>query len=82
MTGARHKKLEPGDVVVLTELPPGLLDDLPLEDQRAISEAVGKPIVFNEYTENGTLELQFTSGDGHIHFIWVEPKFIRVVTQS
>jgi hypothetical protein len=82
MTDAQHKKLEPGDIVVLTELPPGLLDDLPLEDQRAISETVGKPIVFNEYDEHGRLELQFTSGDGHIHFIWVEPKFIKLVTRS
>jgi len=36
---------EAGDTVVLTELPPGLLDGLPLEDQRAISAIVGKPVL-------------------------------------
>lgn len=30
-------------MVVLLGLPPGLLDDLPLEEQSATSEMVGKP---------------------------------------
>jgi hypothetical protein len=38
---------KPGDTVVLIEIPPGLLDGLPTEDQEAICDAVGKPIRLN-----------------------------------
>ncbi len=34
----------PGEHVLLIALPPGLLDGLPAEDQRAISAIVGKPV--------------------------------------
>jgi hypothetical protein len=74
---ARDKKPKPGDMVVLTEVPPGFLDDLPIEDQQAISEVVGKPIRLNDYDEDGRAELEFTDRDGNGHFIWVSPKFIR-----
>jgi hypothetical protein len=69
---------KPGDKVVLTKVPPGLLDDLPLDDQRAISEIVGKPILLNEYDEDGRAELEFRAEDGTTHSIWVKPDFIRV----
>jgi hypothetical protein len=77
MASNLDKKPKPGDAVVLTEVPPGLLDDLPRADQQAISEAVGKPIALNEYDDNGRAELQFTDNRGVIHFIYVEPDFIR-----
>jgi hypothetical protein len=44
------KQPKPGDMVLLVGLPPGFLDDLPLEEQAAISEMVGKPIKFIETT--------------------------------
>jgi hypothetical protein len=69
-------KAEPGDSVVLTELPPGLLDGLPAEDQRAISNAVGK-LVQIEYDDDGRAELEFTDADGVIRFIYVNPNFIE-----
>jgi hypothetical protein len=65
--------------VTLTEVPSGLLDNLPMEDRRAISEVVGKPIVLNEYDEDGRAELQFKDNQGVIHFIYVSPDFIRAV---
>jgi len=64
-------------MVVLTELPPGLIRGLPRSDQRAIKAIVGKPVLFTEYDEWGRVELEFRDQRGGIHFIYVEPKFIR-----
>jgi len=72
--GGRPK---PGDKVVLTALPSGLLDGLPPQDQRAIGRVVRKAVLLNEYDEHGRAELQFTAADGRIHFIWVRPEFIK-----
>jgi AraC-like DNA-binding protein len=60
---AAQKKLSPGLKVVLKTLPPGFIDDFPAEDQRAISEAVGKPIILNGYEDDGRAELEFTDGE-------------------
>ena len=54
-----------------------MLDDLPPEDQQAITNVVGKPILLNEYDDTGTAELEFKDRDGQIHFIFVAPEFIR-----
>jgi hypothetical protein len=48
VTDRQDKKLQPGEEVVLTQMPPGLLDGLPFEDQQAISEVVGQPVLLNE----------------------------------
>jgi hypothetical protein len=61
-----------GSTVVLVRVPPGLLDDLPLEDQRAINEVVGKPIRLNDYDDVGRAELEFKDRNGVIHFIYVD----------
>ena len=61
----------PGKEVVLTRLPAGFLDDLPLEDQQAISAMVGKKVVLNEYDDAGRAECEFVDHAGTIHFIWV-----------
>lgn len=71
------RKLKPGQKVVLKALPPGLTDGLPEEDQQAISAIVGKPIDLNKYERDGRAELEFTDKEGHIHFIYVEAKFIK-----
>jgi hypothetical protein len=75
---------KPGEKVVLKSLPPGLLDGLPEEDQRAISAIVGKPVLLLEYDEDGRAELHFDDPfDGirgtwnHTHSIWVAPEFIE-----
>jgi hypothetical protein len=41
-------KPKPGELVILTEIPRGMLDDLPPEDQQAITDVVGKSILFNK----------------------------------
>jgi bifunctional UDP-N-acetylglucosamine pyrophosphorylase/glucosamine-1-phosphate N-acetyltransferase len=73
---ALQRKPRPGQKVILTALPPGFIDDLPLEDQRAISEVVGKPITLNRYEEDGRAELEFTDKEDVIHSLYVDPKFI------
>jgi hypothetical protein len=72
-----YRKPMPGDFVVLEEMPPGLLDSLPKEDQQAICEIVGKPIRLNKYDDDGRPELEFTDQHGVIHFIYVRPEFLR-----
>ena len=73
---------KPGEMAVLTELPPGFLNDLPTEDERAISEVVGKPILLNEYDEDGRAELEFTDQHGVIHCIYVRAEFLRSAGQN
>jgi hypothetical protein len=77
---AEAKKPNAGDVVVLVRLPPGLLNDLPQEDQTAIASSVGKPVLLVGYDEDGRAELTFAEAArrGHHHTIWVEPSFIRL----
>jgi hypothetical protein len=83
MSADDPNKPEPGETVVLTTVPPGLLDGLPQEDQRAIVAIVGKPVLLVGYDEDGTAELEFddpfdpqTDRHRHFHKIWVAPKFI------
>jgi hypothetical protein len=75
----QERRPKPGQKVILKALPPGFLDDLPDEDQRAISAMVGKPIMLNKYDRDGRAELEFA--DPHIensfHTMWVDPKFIK-----
>jgi hypothetical protein len=73
-----RRKPAPGDMVTLSEIPSGLLDDLPEEDQRAISEIVGKPVRLNEYDHAGRAELEFVDGEGVLHFIYVSPDIISI----
>jgi len=82
MTDIEDAKPKPGNRVVLIELSPGFLHDLPAEDQQAINEVVGKPVRFNEYDEDGRAELEFRDRDGDLHKIYVDPKFIRMMNES
>jgi len=79
VTNAQSVKPKPGDTVVLIEVPPGMLDDLPPEDQQAINEVVGKPILLSEYDEAGRAELGFKDSSGTFHYIYVAPEFISPV---
>ena len=66
-----------GTKVVLQKLPPGLIDGLPEEDQRAIRAIVGTPIKFSGFDELGRLELQFVEKDGTGHSIYVSRQFVK-----
>lgn len=75
---SEYRKPQPGDTVILTELPPGFLEDLPTEDQQAIKGVIGKPIVLNEYDETGgRAELEFTDASGITRFVYVNASSIR-----
>ena len=63
--------------MVLKSIPPGLLDDLPLADTRAIRAIVGKPVLLTEYDDVDRAELEFTDEDGVIHDIYVKREFIQ-----
>jgi hypothetical protein len=67
---------KPGEFVILKECPAGFLDDLPVEDQQAITAILGKPIRLNKYENDGRAELEFTDADGAIHFLFVRPELI------
>jgi hypothetical protein len=76
----QRTKLRPGTTVLLVDLPAGFADDLPEGDQRAIRGMIGKPILLSGYDENGRAELEFREADGTIHFIYVEPSFIKALS--
>jgi hypothetical protein len=67
---------KPGDMVVLTEVRPELLNDLPMEDQQGIYEVIGKPVRLSKYDAEGRAELEFTDRAGGIHFVYVSPNVI------
>lgn len=76
-------KLQVGDMVILVAVPPGFLDGLPDEDQRAICAMVGKPVQLIGWDEDGRAELHFddpfatrTHDCRDTHSIWVGPEFI------
>jgi hypothetical protein len=73
---SKDRRLKAGQSVVLTELPPGLLNGLPEKDQKAISAIVGKPIRLVRYGDDGRVELEFVDGEGEIHFIYVNASYI------
>ena len=74
----------PGEMVLLTSIPAGLLEGLPQEDQDAIVAIVGKAELLAGYDEDGRAELHFddpfdarADDYSHSHSIWVAPEFIE-----
>lgn len=82
MANVGDTKPKPGNRIILVELPPGFLHDLPEEDQQAIKNAVGKPVRLNEYDDDGRAELEFRDRDGCFHKMYVGPQFIRAMSES
>lgn len=77
MSNEQSRKPVPGDRVVLSTLPPGLLDDLPQSDCNAILAIVGKPVVLSDFDDIGRAELEFTDDDGIIHYIYVDLRYVQ-----
>ena len=78
---AQQRKMQPGQEVVLKALPQGFTDDLPPEDQHAISAVIGQPIRLNGYDVDGRAELEFRDEQGVIHFMYVDPQFLTISGQ-
>lgn len=72
-----EKRPEPGEHVILTQVPLGLTDGLRMEDQRAIYAAVGKKALLNSYDDSGRAELEFRDKHGVVHYIYVSPDVIK-----
>jgi hypothetical protein len=73
-----------GDSVRVLEIPAYLSCGLPLEDQHAIQEQVGKILTVLGFNQNGEAELEFMNEtekiEGfHIHTIWLAPHFLEKV---
>jgi len=74
-------------MVVLVDLPPGFVDDLPLEEQIAIRDMVGKAVRLVEITTLAfrrerveRAELEFSSTISRMnHTLYVDPRFIRTL---
>lgn len=69
---------EPGDTVVLREMPQGLVDGLPIKDQRAIADILGEPVRLSGYDDDGRAILEFNDRDDEVHFIFVRPDTISI----
>lgn len=82
MANPSDARPKPGNRVILTELPPGFLHDVPEEDQQAIRDSVGKPVRLNEYDADGRAELEFKDRNGCFHTLCVGPEFIRGMSES
>jgi hypothetical protein len=76
VTSTPNREASPGSMVVLTELPPGFLESLPIRDQRALSRMVGKPVRLVGYDAHGKAEIEFTDSDEISHSICLDPSFI------
>ena len=83
-----HGNLRIGERVLLRALPPGFLDGLPEEDQRAITAMIGKAVTFVGWDEIGAAELHFddpfhprTDESSFTHSIWVAPECITRVPE-
>jgi len=62
---------------VLKALPPGFIDDLPKEEQRAILVRIGRPRMLTGYDRDGRAELECMTQDDSIHTLYVDLKFVR-----
>ena len=71
-----NKGLRPGDTIVLTIAPLGVLQGLAKCDQDAISEVVGTPVLLIA-CDDDKAELEFIDRDGVIHSIWADTRFLR-----
>lgn len=71
---ANGNALIEGDRVMFKNAPEKLIHGLPLEDQTAIQAQAGKRMEIMGFDSYGHAEMDFTSADGVMHKIWVEPK--------
>jgi hypothetical protein len=66
-----------GARVVITEEPPDLLYGLSGYAKQAILEIIGKPVRLVGYDADGRAELEFLDRDHYLHFIYVDPLYIK-----
>ena len=72
------RKIRKRNKVIFLEAPVKLLAGLPSEDQRAITEQVGKVFEVEGFDDYGHVEIVFFDKFGRNHSIWVEPTALKV----
>jgi hypothetical protein len=70
---------KPGARVMIAKKPPDLLYGLSLNEQIAILEIIGKPVLLVAYDADGRAELEFIDKNRMLHFIYVDPVYIKAV---
>ncbi|STQ91758.1 hypothetical protein [Iodobacter fluviatilis] len=74
------KAVSVGARVRLLLAAPELINGLPESDQTAIQSVVGNVMVVEEFDQYGHAELMFNDEQGQIHFIWVKPSDLEVLS--
>lgn len=72
---------KPGELVVLSSVPTTLIEGLPEDDQTAIREVIGKPVMFAALNY-GQAELEFKDRNGDDHTIWVDTHRIEAIAHG
>ena len=70
---------KPGSKVIVATEPPNLYLGLSAKNQTAIAEILGKPVLLVDYDADGRAELEFRDRNKSIHFIYVDPIYIKAV---
>jgi hypothetical protein len=71
-----------GTKVRMLVAPKELISGLPASDQSAIQAIVGKVMIVKNFDKYGHAELRFRDKHKIIHYIWVRPSALQVVSQS
>jgi hypothetical protein len=79
---AKRSKPRVGEKVVLKALPAGFLTDLPRSDKTAISKMIGRRVRLVAYEADGRAELEFTDSKGHLHYLYVNARFIAPIPKK
>lgn len=82
MKDSKKLRLTTGTKVLLLGIPRGFLNDLPIEDQRAIKAAIKRPMEFIAYDSDGRAELEFNDSAGVFHTIYVDHAYVRRLKAS
>ena len=69
------KRIEVGDWVRLTEIPPDVIN-LPEEIQLVFEKALGKTFQIERFDSYGLAEIDLTVKVAKFEWIWVEPQFL------
>jgi hypothetical protein len=70
---------KPGTRVVISEVPLDLLLGMPEKEQKALSEIRDKPVLLVSYDADCRAELSFRDRHKSLHFIYLDPAFIKAV---
>ena len=79
MQHTNNNRPKPGTRILITEAPPDLLFGLSEYVQQAILDIIGKPVRLVAYDADGRAELEFLDRDHYLHFIYVDPIYIKAL---